>query len=99
LRTSRSTEATRYAIVLQHADFEGPARIGDLLSARGYAIEVRALHRGEAVPETMRPEDMLVLMGGPMGIGDADRPEFSFLRHELRLLQCRIEEDAPVLGI
>jgi GMP synthase (glutamine-hydrolysing) len=34
-----------------------------------------------------------------MGVGDADRPELSFLRHELRLLQRRIEEDAPVLGI
>jgi GMP synthase (glutamine-hydrolysing) len=99
LRTSPSTETTRSAVVLQHADFEGPARIGDLLSARGYTVEVRALHRGEAVPERMPPEDVLVVMGGPMGVGDADRPELSFLRHELRLLQRRIEEDAPVLGI
>jgi GMP synthase-like glutamine amidotransferase len=47
----------------------------------------------------MRPEDVLVVMGGPMGVGDADRPELSFLRHEVRLLRRRIEEDAPVLGI
>jgi GMP synthase (glutamine-hydrolysing) len=98
LKTSRSTEP-RSALVLQHADFEGPARIGDLLSARGFAIETRALHRGEAVPETMRPEDVLVVMGGPMGVGDVDRPGLSFLRDELRLLRRRIEEDAPVLGI
>jgi GMP synthase-like glutamine amidotransferase len=89
----------RSALVLQHADFEGPARIGDLLAARGFTLETRALHRGDAVPETMRPDDILVVMGGPMGVGDVDQPGLPFLRDELRLLQRRIEEDAPVLGV
>jgi GMP synthase (glutamine-hydrolysing) len=87
------------AIVLQHADFEGPARIGDLLAARGYEIEIRSLHRGDPVPQRMKPEDVLVVMGGPMGVGDADRPPFAFLKQEIELLRQRIDEDSPALGI
>jgi GMP synthase (glutamine-hydrolysing) len=89
----------KLAVVLQHEDFEGPARIGDLLAARGYAIEVRAVHRGDAVPERMKADDLLVVMGGSMGVGDLGRSEYPFLAAEARLLQHRIEGDAPVLGI
>jgi GMP synthase (glutamine-hydrolysing) len=87
------------AIVLQHEDFEGPARIGHLLAARGYAIELRAVHRGDAVPEGMKGDDLLVVMGGSMGVSDADRAKYAFLDAELRLLRHCIEDDAPVLGI
>jgi len=89
----------KLAVVLQHEDFEGPARIGDLLAARGYALDVRAVHRGDAVPERMSAEDLLVVMGGSMGVGDAERVEYAFLDAELRLLRHRVEDDAPVLGI
>jgi GMP synthase (glutamine-hydrolysing) len=89
----------KLAIVLQHEDFEGPARIGELLATHGYAIELRAVHRGDAVPERMNAGDLLVVMGGSMGVGDASRAEYAFLADELRLLRHRIEEDAPVLGI
>jgi GMP synthase (glutamine-hydrolysing) len=87
------------AIVLQHADFEGPARIGDLLAARGYAIEVRHLHRGDRVPSRMEARDLLVVMGGSMGVGDAHRPDLAFLGDEIRLLEQCIATDAPVLGV
>jgi GMP synthase (glutamine-hydrolysing) len=89
----------KLAIVLQHADFEGPARLGDLLAAEGYAVELRELHRRDAVPWPMKTEDLLVVMGGSMGVRDRDRPELSFLSDEIRLLRRRIDEDAPVLGI
>jgi GMP synthase (glutamine-hydrolysing) len=87
------------AIVLQHADFEGPARIADLLTSAGYAVEVRSLHRGDAVPERMDRESLLIVMGGSMGVGDVGRPEVPFLQDEVRLLRQRIDEDSPVLGV
>jgi GMP synthase-like glutamine amidotransferase len=89
----------KVAVVLQHEDFEGPARVGDLLAARGYALEIRAVHRGDAVPERMNAGDLLVVMGGSMGVGDAGRAQYAFLDAEIRLLRRRVEEDAPVLGI
>ena len=87
------------AIVLQHAPFEGPARIAALVAAHGYEIETRALHRGDPVPAQLARGDLLVVMGGPMGVGERDRPEHSFLRDEIELLRSCIAADAPVLGI
>ncbi|WP_437533214.1 gamma-glutamyl-gamma-aminobutyrate hydrolase family protein [Sorangium sp. So ce726] len=70
-----------------------------LLVERGYTIEVRRLDRGDAVPDQLSTDDVLVVMGGPMGIGDLERPEYPFLRQELQLLRRRVAEDAPVLGV
>lgn len=87
------------AIVLQHADFEGPARIAKLLAAAGYETGVRRLHRGDAVPSDMDAQSLLIVMGGSMGVGDIGRPDFPFLADEVRLLRQRIDDDAPVLGV
>ncbi len=99
-KTNRLTKAqVKVAVVLQHADFEGPARIADLLTEAGYEVEVRTLHRGDAVPTRMTPESLLIVMGGSMGVGDVERSGFPFLKEEIRLLRRRIEEDSPVLGV
>jgi len=89
----------RRAIVLQHVAFEGPARLAGLLNERGYSIDLRRLDLGEVVPERVAEGDLLVVMGGPMGVGDADRPEYPFLRDELQLLRRCVSERSPVLGI
>ncbi len=88
----------RRAVVLQHAAFEGPARIAALLAERGYAIEVCALYRGAAIP-ALDQEDLLIVMGGPMGVGDITSDEYPFLRAEAELLAERVEQGAPVLGV
>jgi GMP synthase (glutamine-hydrolysing) len=90
---------SKQAIVLQHAEFEGPARVAELLAAAGYENRVLRLHRGDAVPSEMDRESPLIVMGGSMGVGDIGRPDFPFLADEVRLLGRRIEEDAPVVGI
>jgi GMP synthase-like glutamine amidotransferase len=87
------------AIVLQHAEFERPARIAKLLAAAGYETGIQRLHRGDAVPPKMDPESLLIVMGGSMGVGDIGRRDFPFLADEVRLLRQRIEDDAPVLGV
>lgn len=87
------------ALILKHVPFEGPARIAPLLEARGYTLELRELHRGDAVPRALAAGELLVLMGGPMGVGDIDDARWPFLRRELQLLERCIAEDAPVLGV
>ena len=89
----------RHAVVLKHAPFEGPGRLSGLLAARGYAVEVRELYRGDPVPSDLGKESALIVMGGPMGVPDQDRAELGFLRQEIALLARRIEEDAPTLGV
>lgn len=87
------------AIVLQHVAFEGPARLTELLSERGFELEVLRLDRGAPVPERIDSGDVLIVMGGPMGVADIDRAEFPFLRPELQLLVRCIEDASPVLGV
>ena len=49
--------------------------------------------------QQMKTEDLLIVMGGSMGVRDRDRPELLFLSDEIGLLRHRIEEDSPVLGV
>ena len=87
------------AIVLQHTPTEGPERVAIALRARGVACTVRELHHGDAVPADLGPREVLIVMGGPMGVGDAGDSRWPFLAREIALLRKSIARDAPVLGI
>lgn len=87
------------AIVLKHVEFEGPSRIAPLLVERDYQLDVRALYLGDLVPSHLGKDEILIVMGGPMGVADLDRPELPFLKREVALLESCIEQDQPVLGV
>jgi len=78
---------------------EGPERVATLLAARGVTCEVRALYRGDPVPGDLEPDEALVLMGGPMGVGDVGDRRYPFLADEIALLTRLVERGAPILGI
>jgi GMP synthase-like glutamine amidotransferase len=87
------------AIVLQHTPTEGPERVATLLSARGIRCEIVPVHAGAPVPADVGADQLLVVMGGPMGVGDAGSPRYPFLSPEIALLRKLLARDAPVLGI
>jgi GMP synthase (glutamine-hydrolysing) len=89
----------KQALVLQHTPTEGPERVATLLAARGIGLEVRALYGGDPVPDDLPPDQPLIVMGGPMGVGDVDDARFPFLAAEIALLRRLVARDAPVLGI
>ena len=85
------------ALILQHAAPEGPAAIGAALQRRGIATRVVHVYRGEPVPAELAGADALVVMGGPMGVYEADR--HPRLRGEIDLLADAVARGLPVLGI
>jgi GMP synthase (glutamine-hydrolysing) len=87
------------AIVLKQVDFEGPSRIASVLEERGCSIDLRSLERGDAVPERLAADELLIVMGGPMGVGDLAGKRYPFLHSEAQLLRQCIADDAPVLGV
>ena len=87
------------AHVLIHADQEGPARLGDLLREAGWTLAPRRLDLGEAVPAAIPAGDLLVVMGGPMGVGDRDDPRYPYLTPEIALLRQCLADGTPVIGI
>ncbi len=88
-----------HLIALQHVPLEGPARIGDIARDMGWSVEVRRLDQGQAVPERVGPGETLLVLGGPMGVGDAADPAYPFLAREIALLRTAIAARAPVIGV
>ena len=87
------------AVVLQHTPTEGPERVATLLAARGIGVETIAVYDGAPVPDDVAADRPLIVMGGPMGVGDAGNPKFPFLPQEIALLRKLLARQAPVLGI
>lgn len=85
--------------VLQHLDLEGPARIAVVAAGLGWPIEVRPLHQGAPVPDQTVSDELLVVMGGPMGVGDIGDPRWPFLAREVGLLRRVLTDGHAVLGI
>jgi GMP synthase (glutamine-hydrolysing) len=83
--------------VLQHVAPEGPGRIARALEARGFSIAVTRIDLGEPVPRNLDGAAALVVMGGPMGVYEADR--FPHLRDEQKLIESALRDGVPMLGV
>lgn len=81
---------------ITHVPFEGPAAIAGWASERGYAQSTSNLWDGDALPP-LEQLDLLVVMGGPMGVGDEER--FGWMAAEKRFIGKALEARKKVLGV
>lgn len=81
------------ALALLHAPEEGLARMRPALEAAGFRCRERV---GAVDPEDVHLP-LLVVMGGEMGVYEADR--YPLLADEMALLRARLAVDRPSLGI
>ncbi len=81
---------------LQHVPFEGLGYIAPWAQRRGFALSGTRLYADEALPE---PEafDWLVVMGGPMGVYEAD--QHPHITAEIALIEASIAAGRRVLGV
>jgi GMP synthase (glutamine-hydrolysing) len=86
-----------HVLVLQHAPVEGSGAIGEALRARGIHESVVRTYQDDPVPRDLGDARGLLVMGGPMGVYEADR--FPHLRDEIRLVERAIAKGVPVLGV
>ena len=87
------------AVILQHVDFEGPGRIVSVFRDYGIPCQVRHLYRGDEVPTDLDEVRVLVILGGPISVGDIGSNAYPFLAKEVETLKRLIAADRPVLGI
>ena len=87
------------AIILQHLDREEPGVIANLCQQHGLEVELVQLYRGMPVPSALESSDVLVVMGGSMGVADVADPRYPFLAQEIDLLRRVLAQEQPVLGI
>lgn len=81
---------------LQHVPFEDPAGILDWASEHECWITGSRLYAGERLPG-LRDFDLLVVMGGPMGVRDMD--EYPWMEDEAVFIGDAVSAGRKVLGI
>ena len=80
----------------QHVPFETPANILNWAKERGHTIKGTHLYKNQPFPD-FSSFDMLVVMGGPMGVYDEDK--YPFLKKEKVFIENAIMLGKKVLGI
>lgn len=81
------------AVVMQHEEHEGPGLLGPALEAAGFTL----VKRFRGVKREDLNAELVVVLGGPMGVYEADR--HPFLGEELALVTERLALGLPVLGL
>ncbi|RUM87964.1 MAG: amidotransferase [Thermodesulfatator sp.] len=81
---------------LLHVPFETPAAINKWADERGYGQSYTRLYEQVSFPDTDQ-YDLLVVMGGPMGVHDEQ--EYSWLAPEKEFISQAINGGKPVIGI
>jgi GMP synthase (glutamine-hydrolysing) len=84
-------------LVLQHHPVENLGTIADALEEAALAWQYVRVHEGHPVPGDMKGAGGLIVMGGPMGVYQADR--YPFLRDEMRLIESAAKDNLPILGV
>ena len=82
-------------LIVLHQETSSPGQLGQMLRAKGFALDIRKPRFGDALPETMADHAGAVIFGGPMSANDTD----DFLRRETDWIAVPLEEGAPFLGI
>ena len=95
-RSCTSRTHDRSWVAIQHVPYEGPGLIAAEVERRGIELSVCHPYRGDPLPR-LEELDGLVVMGGPMGVGDtATHPH---LAGEIELLTAAVAKGRPVLGV
>jgi GMP synthase (glutamine-hydrolysing) len=82
-------------LVVLHQELSSPGRVGQLLQAAGFELDIRRPPLGDPLPETLAEHRGAVVFGGPMSANDHDE----FVRRETDWLAVPLKEDKPFLGI
>jgi GMP synthase (glutamine-hydrolysing) len=87
----------RTAIALRHVAFEDLGLIEPLLVSLGWNISYRDAALDDLSDPAPQQADLLVVLGGPIGIYETD--VYPFLAGELKALEKRLAAGKPTLGI
>ncbi|MEX0878792.1 MAG: type 1 glutamine amidotransferase [Thermoanaerobaculia bacterium] len=82
-------------LAVLHTEAEPLGTLAPSLTAASLAVETRLAPEG--LPTSIAGYSGLVVMGGPMGVHEAER--YSFLRTELELLHEALAHRVPILGV
>jgi len=85
-------------LVIQHLEREGPGLFYQVAKERGMRIETFYMNKGDDLPKTNK-DDLLLIMGGPMGIKDIGSKKYTWLRAEKDFIKSELKKDTRIIGV
>lgn len=85
------------ALIIRHVPVEGVAGFREPIEAAGYEVDRIDVADPAFASLDLREHDLLIMMGGPMGVYEQDR--HPWIACQLRRLALRLESDMPTLGV
>jgi GMP synthase (glutamine-hydrolysing) len=83
------------AIAIRHVAFEDAGTLEGVLQERG--VGLRYLEAGVDDLSPAAEADLLLVLGGPIGIYEVER--YPFLKQELATIEAAVKKGVPVIGI
>jgi len=84
-------------LVIQQVESEDPGVFSDCLARAAVQVDTVRIWEGDPVPSEGKGYRGVLVLGGPMNVGDAGR--LSYLRDELELIRDCHGRGVPVLGV
>lgn len=94
-RNGHSGKPKGRILIVLHQERSTPGKLGQLLVAKGYELDIRRPRFDDPLPETMDDHAGAVIFGGPMSANDPD----DFVKREIDWISVPLKEDAPFLGV
>ena len=85
-------------LVLQHLEIEGPGLFKQFAEERNFKIEIIRLDKEDKLPQTKKG-DLILIMGGPMGIKDIGSNKYSWLKLERDFIKRELKNKRPIIGV
>ncbi|ABD27409.1 glutamine amidotransferase class-I [Novosphingobium aromaticivorans DSM 12444] len=85
------------ALIIRHVPYEGVAGFRQPIEDAGYEVDRIDVADPAFSSLDLREPDLLIMMGGPMGVYEQDR--HPWIACQLRRLRQRLEADRPTLGV
>jgi GMP synthase (glutamine-hydrolysing) len=87
----------RSAVAIRHVAFEDLGLLSAILDQAGWTVSYCDASVNDLAHRSLTNADLLIVLGGPIGVCDSDA--YPFLNDETRLLERRLAQDRPTLGI
>jgi len=88
---------TKTCLVLRHVAFEDLGILKPVIEAAGYDIQIHDLGCGAFPGSGTGSADLLVVLGGPIGVYEAET--YPFIVDEIEAIRQRLAAGRPTLGI
>jgi GMP synthase (glutamine-hydrolysing) len=87
----------RSAVALRHVAFEDLGLLAPIMDRHGWDVSFCEAAVDDLSHRSIKNADLIIVLGGPIGVYETEA--YPFLADEIALLEYRLSQDLPTLGI